>query len=86
MNMGILTNGSTVENHISSKTVFEYSATRRTSLSIVVPDLSASSSSSFPSSTSMTPSRKEIDHPTSSSGSSNSPITTVLSDSETRAL
>ena len=33
---------------------------------IVVPGLSTSSSSSSPSSTSMTPSRQEIDHPTSS--------------------
>ena len=40
---------------------------------IVVPGLSASSSSSFPSSTSMTPSRQKIDHPTSSSSSSTSP-------------
>ena len=40
---------------------------------IVVPGLSTSSSSSFPSSTSMTPSRQEIDHPTSSSSSSTSP-------------
>ena len=32
MNTDILTNGSTVKNHISLKTVFEYSATRRTSL------------------------------------------------------
>ena len=39
-------------------------------VSIVVPGLSTSSSSSFPSSTSMTPSRQEIDHPTSSSSSS----------------
>ena len=52
---------------------------------IVVPGLSSRSSSSFPSSTSMTPSRQEIDHPTSSSSSSTSPTTTVFSDSETRA-
>ena len=52
---------------------------------IVVPGLSSSSSSNFPSSTSMTPSRQEIDHPTSSSSSSTSPTTTVSSDSETRA-
>ena len=32
----------------------------------------------------MTPSRQEIDHPTSSSSLSTSPTTTVLSDSETR--
>ena len=52
---------------------------------IVVPGLSTSSSSSFPSSTSMTFSRQETDHPTSSSSSFGSPTTTVLSDSETRA-
>ena len=52
---------------------------------IVVPGLSTSSSSSFPSSTSMTPSRQEIDHPTYSSCSSTSPTTTVSSDSETGA-
>ena len=52
---------------------------------IVVPGLSTSSSSSFPSSTSMTPSRQEIAHPTSSSSSSTSPTTTVSSDSETGA-
>ena len=54
------------------------------SVPIVVPGLSTSSSSSFPFSTSMTPSRQECDHPTSSSSSSASPTTTVLSDSETR--
>ena len=52
---------------------------------IVVPGLSTSSSSSFPFSTSMTPSRQEMNHPTSSSSSSTSPTTTVPSDSETRA-
>ena len=52
---------------------------------IVVLGLSSSSSSNFPSSKSMTPSRQEIDHPTSSSSSSTSPTTTVSSDSETRA-
>ena len=53
---------------------------------IVAPGLSASSSSSFPSSTSMTPSRQEIDHPTSSSSSSTSPTmtsSTVSSDDGT---
>ena len=50
----------------------------------MVPGLSASSSSSFLSSTSMTPSRQEIDHPTSSSSLTTSSTTTVLSDSETR--
>ena len=39
----------------------------------------------FPSSTPMTSSRQEIDHPTSSSSSSTSPTTTVSSDNETRA-
>ena len=51
---------------------------------IVYPGLSTSSSSSLPSSTSMTPSRQEIDHPTSSSSSSTSPTmtsSTVSSDS-----
>ena len=55
---------------------------------IVVPGLSTSSSSSFPSSPPMTPSRQEIDHPTSSSSSSTSPTmtsSTVSSDNETRA-
>ena len=52
---------------------------------IVVPGLSASSSSRFPSSTSMTPSKQEIAHPTSSSSSSTSPTATVSSDSETGA-
>ena len=52
---------------------------------IVVPGLSARSSSSFHSSTSMTLSRQEMDHPTSSSSSSTSPTTTVSSDSENRA-
>ena len=52
---------------------------------IVVLGLSESFSSSFPSSTSMTPSRQEIDHPTSSSSSSTSPTKTVSSDSETKA-
>ena len=54
---------------------------------IVVPGLSTSSSSSLPSSTSMTPSKKEIDHPTSSSRSSSSPTmtsSTVSSDSVIR--
>ena len=52
---------------------------------IVVPGLSTSSSSSLPSSASMTPSRQEIDHPTSCSSSSTSPTTAVSSNSETRA-
>ena len=54
---------------------------------IVVLSLSSSSSSSLPSSTSMTPSRQEIDHPTSSSSSSTSPTltsSTVSSESVAR--
>ena len=54
---------------------------------IVVPGLSMSSSSSLPSSTCMTPSRQEIDHPTSSSSSSTSPpvtSSTVSSESVAR--
>ena len=43
---------------------------------IVVLGFSTSSSSILPSSTSMTPSRQEIDHPTSSSSSSTSPTMT----------
>ena len=84
MTTDILMNGSTVKNHISFKTVFGYSATRRTSFQSwflvyqrVLP--------SFPSSTSLTPSRQEIDHPTSSSSSFTSPTTNVSSDSEIRA-
>ena len=50
----------------------------------MVLGLSTSSSCSFPTSTSMTPSRKEIDQPTSSSSSSTSPTTTVSSDSVAR--
>ena len=52
---------------------------------IVVPGLSTSSSSGSHPSTSMTPSRQEINHSTSSSSSSTSTTTTVSSDSETRA-
>ena len=52
---------------------------------IVVPGFLTSSSSSSHFSTSMTPSRQGIDHPTSSSSSSTLSTTTVSSDSETRA-
>ena len=77
-------NGSMVKNHISLKTVFGQ-CNMENFVPIVVPGLSSSSSPNFPSSTSRTPSRQEIDHPTSSSSSSTSPTTTVSSDSETRA-
>ena len=52
---------------------------------IVFLGLSTSSSSSLPSSTSMTPSRQEIDRLPSSSCSSISPTMSVSSDSETMA-
>ena len=52
---------------------------------IVVPGVSTSSSSSLLSSTSMTPSKQEIDHSKSSSSSSTSPTMTVSSDSDNRA-
>ena len=55
---------------------------------IVVLGLSSSSSSNLPPSTTMTPSRQEIDHPTSSSCSCTSPTmtsSTVSSDEGTRA-
>ena len=84
MKTDILTNGATVKNHISFKTVFGYSATRRTSFRswfLVCPRVLPPV---FPLQTSTTPSRQEIDHPTSSSSSSTSPTTTVSSDSETR--
>ena len=85
MNTDILTNGSTVKNHISLKNAVRIQCNTENFVPIVVSGLSASSSSSSPSSTSMTPSRQEIDHPTSSSSSSTTPTTTVSSDSETRA-
>ena len=85
MNTDILMNGSIVKNHISLKTVFGYNT--ENFVPIVFPGLSTSSSSSLPSSTSMTPSRQEIDYPTSSSSSSTSPpmtSSTVSSESVAR--
>ena len=81
MKTDILTNGST---HLF-KNGIRIQCNTENFVPIVVTDLSSSSSSHYPSSTSMTPSRQEIDHPTSSSSSSTSPTTTVSSDSETRA-
>ena len=81
MNTDTHTSGSTVKNHISLKTRFGNSATRRISFPIVVLGLSTSSSSGS-SSTSRTPSRQESHRPTSSSSSSTSP-TTTSSGSET---
>ena len=79
MNTDTLMNGSMVKNHTRIQCNTE------NFVPIVVLGLSTSSSSSLPSSTSMTPSRQEIDHPTSSSSSSTSPTMTVSSDSETGA-
>ena len=69
------------------KTVIRIQCNTENFVPIVVPGLSTSYSSSLPSSTSMTPLRQEIDHPTSSSSSSTSPTmtsSTVSSDSVTR--
>ena len=79
MNTDILTNGSMVKNHISSKTGFGYLATRRTSFLLWFQALSSSSSGS--SSTSKTPSRQESHSSSSSSTSSSSP---TLSEIQTR--
>ena len=73
------------KNHISFLNGIRIPCNTENFVPIVVLGFSTSSSSSFLSSTSMTPSRQETDHPTSSSSSSTSPTTTVSSDSETRA-
>ena len=78
-------NGSTVKKPHLIKNGIRIQCNTENFVPIVVPGLSTSSSSSFPSSTSMSPSRQEIDHPTSSSSSSTSPTMTVSSDSENRA-
>ena len=80
-----LTSGSTVKNPHLIQNGIRIQCNTENFVPIVVLGLSTSSCSSFPSSTSMTPSIQEIDHPTSSSSSSTSPTTTVSSDSETRA-
>ena len=72
-------NGLMVKNHISLKTGFGYSATRRTSSL----SWSASSSSGYDRSTSRTLSRQESHYSTSSSSSSSSP-TVTSSDTKTR--
>ena len=80
----IPTNGPMVKNHISLKNKIRIPCNTKNFIPIVVPGLSTSSSSSSPSSTSMTPSRQEIDHPTSSTISSTSPTmmsSTVSSES-----
>ena len=64
------------------KDVIRIRSNTETFVPIMVPGLSTSSSSSLPSSTSMTPSRQIIDHPTSSSSSSTSPTMTSTVSSE----
>ena len=65
-------NGSTVKNHISLKNGIRIQCKPENFAPVVVPGLSASSSSSLPTSTPMTPFRQEIDHSKSSSSSSTS--------------
>ena len=76
MNTDTHMSGSTVKNHISIKMVFRTQCNTENSVPMVVLGLSTSSSSSLPSSTFMTLSRQEIDHPTSSPSSSTSPAMT----------
>ena len=85
MKTDTLTSGSTVKKPHLIKNGIRIQCIMENFVPIVVPGLSTSSSSSFPSTPSLTPSKQEIDHPTSSSSSSTSPTTTVSSDSETRA-
>ena len=66
MKTGIPTNRSMVKKPHLIKDGIRIICNTENFVLIVVPGLSASSSSSSPSSTSMTPSRQEIDHPTSS--------------------
>ena len=76
MNMDTCTSGSTVEKPYPTKNGIRIQCNTENFDPIVVPGLSASSASSLPSSTSMTPSRQEIDHPTSfSSSSTSTPMT-----------
>ena len=85
MKTDILTKGSTVTNHISVKNGIRKQCNTENFVPIVVLGLSASSTYRSHSSTSMTPSRQESNHPKSSSSSSTSQTTTVSSGSETRA-
>ena len=64
------------QNHISFKTGVAYNAIRRTSFRSWFLVYQRVLPQNLPSSTSMTPSRQEIDHPTSSSSSSTSPTMT----------
>ena len=87
MNTDTHTSGSTVKKPHLIKNGIRTQCNTENFLPIVVPGLSTSSSSSLPSATSMTLSRQEIDHPTSSSSSSTSPTmtsSTVSSESVAR--
>ena len=84
INTDTLMSGSTVKNHISLWIVFGYNVTR-ISCSDRDSWLVIEFFSNFLSSTSMTSSGLEIDHPTFCSSSSTSSVTTVSDDSETKA-
>ena len=75
MNTDTLTSGSTVKKPHLIKNSIRIQCDTENFVPIVVPGVSTSSSSSVSLSTSMTPSRQEIDHPKSSSSSSTSPPT-----------
>ena len=76
MNMDTHMSGSTVNNHISFKHGIPIQCNTENFKPIVVPGLSASSSSSLSTSTPMTLLRQEIDHSKSASSSSTSTPTT----------
>ena len=73
MNTDTHTSGSTVKKPHLIESGIRIQCNTENFVPIVVPGLSTSSSSSLPSSTSVTPSRQEIDHPKSSSRPSTSP-------------
>ena len=85
MKTGIPTNGSMVKNHISFKNRIRIQCNTENFVPIVVPGLSASSSSGSYQLTSRTPSRQESHCSTFSSSSSSSP-TATSSDNETREI
>ena len=85
MKADILTNGSMVKNHISSKNGIRILCNTENFVFILILELSTSSAPQILSSTSMTFSRLERNHLTFSSSSSTLPITIVWSDSELRA-
>ena len=85
MNTDTHTCGSTVKKPHLLKNGIRSQCNTENFVPILILSLSTNSSSSFPSSTSMTPSRQERNNLTSSSSSSTSPTMIVSSDSETRA-